>query len=345
MYRVFMWFCVVAASGVLLAGCGGSSSGPDPGLAGGDIVGTLAASNQPESFTIHLDGQELSRRPEPSGAFRVPGVAPGEHLLCLIAPDGMQGVHVPVSVVEGEDSNTGTILPRPGGRITGTVVKVTENGTRVPAPRVPVRATPARIWPANDVRAVTSDEPVIVAFTDADGVYDMRAVPPGGYVVSVSVPGYQARARHVFVERWRTSVADFVLRPVPPDGVGTVEGTVHGVENGMSVPIEGARVTIIPDVPWEPIILAADLQDVAAAIGVMPDIWPPPIRREFSTLTDWNGEYSLNVPAGAALIVVFAEGYMPQRREIRVPLHDTITVNFRLRPLPEPVPPPQPLTP
>jgi hypothetical protein len=339
-----MWCCAVAASGVLLAGCGGSSSGPDLELAGGDIVGTLAAGGQPENFTIQLDGQELSRRPDSSGAFRVSGVAPGEHLICLIAPDGMQGIYAGVNVVEGEDSNAGDLLPRPGGRITGTVVKRLDNGTVVPAPRVKVVATPAGIWPTNDVRPMSTAGPVIIAYTDRDGVYDMRAVPPGGYIVTVSLPGYQARAKYVLVGPWTTSVADFVLWPVP-EGVGTVEGTVWGVRNGSLIPLEGARVTIIPDVPWEPIILAADLEDVANAIGVMPDIFPPPIRRRFSTLTDWNGHYSLNVPAGPALIVVFAEGYVPQRRQIRVPLHDTITVDFRLQPWPEPPVPPQPLTP
>jgi hypothetical protein len=83
---------------------------------------------------------------------------------------------------------------------------------------------------------------------------------------------------------------------------------------------------------------------VANAIGVRPDIWPPPIRRYFSTLTDWNGAYSLNVPAGPALMTVFAEGFHPQRRQITVPLHDTTEQSFRLQPWTGP-PPPLPLAP
>ena len=344
MAKAIICAIILAATALLVIGCGGSAQAPPDQLAGGDIVGTLAAASQPEGYRIYLDGQELTRRPSPDGSFRVPGIEPGEHLLSLTAPDGMQGVHAAVTVIEGRASDTGDLLPRPGGRITGTVVKRLESGILAPVPRAEIVATSVNVWPAIDLRAAPPEGPVIIAFTDEDGVYDMRAVPPGGYVVSVSVPGYQARVKYVRVRPWTTSVADFILVPVPPDGVGTVKGLVHGVRNGSSAPLEGARVTIIPQVPWEPIILAGELNDVASAIGVMPEIWPPPIRRYFSTLTDWEGAYSLNVPAGPALMTVFAEGFHPQRRQITVPLHDTTIQRFRLQQRTGP-PPPLPLAP
>ncbi len=331
---------------LLLVGCGGSSHEALNPPTGGSIVGTLAADSQPQGYTIYLDGQELTRRPNASGAFRVPGVAPGEHVICLIAPDGIWGVYAAVVVQEGQDTDLGTLDPRLGGRITGTVTKRTENGLLEPLPDVEVVATPGPLYldsgGRNDELPTPSDEPPIVVFTDEDGVYDMRAVPPGGYVVTVSVPGLRGGIRFVHVEPGHTAVADFVLWPAPPEGVGTVEGRVYGMNETGAIPLEGARVTVTPELPWWPIILDDELEEVADAIGVTPDIFPPPIRPEFSTLTNARGHYSLNVPAGPAVVRVFAEGYAPQSREIGVRPRSTTMVDFRLRRWREEPPPPPP---
>ena len=345
MKRLVVCFSALAAC-VLLVGCGGSSHTPQTPSSGGSIVGTLSTDAQPQSYRIYLDGQELARRPMASGAFRVPGVAPGEHVICLVAPDGMQGVHSTVVVVEGEDADLGTLEPRLGGRITGTVTERAEDDSLAPLRDVEVVATPAPMYLDGAGRRgdqpIPSDEPAIVAFTDEDGVYDMRAVPAGGYVVSVSVPGLRGGIEFVHVEPGHTAVADFVLWPAEPEGVGTIEGIVYGEEALDWLPLEGARVTVRPELPWGPIILDEELEEVADAIGIDPDIFPPPIPPAFSTLTDAHGHYGLNVPAGPAVISVFAEGYAWQTREIYVPPDATTVEDFRLSPWPEEPPPPFP---
>jgi hypothetical protein len=289
---------------------------------------------------MYLDGQQLASHPNSNGSFRISGVVPGQHVLCLAAPDNMRGAHVSVTVIGGEETSVGTVEPTLGGRITGTVTKQEDSGELVPLPDVEVTATPGDVWILNggrqDAPPIGSDQPPIIAFTDADGVYDMRAVPPGGYVVTVSVPGLEGGIQWVWVEAGHTAAADFVLRPTPPEGVGTVEGSVYGIEDSGLVPLEGARVTIMPDRPWMPIIMDNVLSSVAAEAGIAPDIFPPPIWDSFSTLTDVNGHYSLNVPAGPAYIDVFAEGYEWQQQRINVLPRETIVVNFELQPWIEP---------
>lgn len=73
----------------------------------------------------------------------MPGVPPGEHVICLIAPDGIRGVYAAVVVQEGQDTDLGTLEPRLGGRITGTVTKRTENGLLEPPPPPPGVEPPA----------------------------------------------------------------------------------------------------------------------------------------------------------------------------------------------------------
>jgi hypothetical protein len=60
----------------------------------------------------------------------------------------------------------------------------------------------------------------------------------------------------------------------------------------------------------------------------------------FATLTDNQGHYSLNVPAGYQTVEVYAEGYEWTSQPVEVQANETVTVDFALQPWSEPPPVP-----
>lgn len=354
-----------------LTGCGSSSSGPAaPVTAVGAVQGTLPAGVNPLDYAIYLDGAQMATAIRADGSFRLPQVPVGKHTLAVVAWSGMAAKHLTVEVRPGEDTDVGEVAPGPAGQIGGMVMKRGDEGSLTPLAGVEVLADPnvyvilaepgvaagemrPSIYPppATDPSAVQYR-----AVTDETGAYLIPGVAPGEYLVTVNVPGLEQGVQWVYVNPGELVAANFQLQEVVAPGVGTVQGTVYGSTSaGGQMPLEGALVTIYVQKPWEPPVPLRPLPAPPEAVarhpvlmqettepGTVPVIVPPPYRFEqFRTLTDKNGHWSLNVPAGRLHLSVWAEGYAPFDQLITVRSDETLTVDCRLEPW-EPVEPPVP---
>jgi len=357
-----------------LAGCGGTGEvAPPPGPDTSAIEGQVNVAGGAGDYELLLDGQPVPGALEADGSYAIEGVTPGRHRVAVVARDGMTGGYCSVQVPERTRARAPEIVPRPGGQIVGIVTRRDESGvyavegaevTAQPAVMIAADEDGERpeIWPPPD------DLPTFSAFTDANGSYLIRAVPPGEYVVTVGDPDSLRNWTWVWVEAGRTAVADFELRPEVEPGVGTVRGRVMGVRDGQSEPIAGARVTIMSEMPWEPIgpielppappARPADAERGSEGEGGDGDTCPvtpgpgdimPPWFESVSTLTDEDGRYTLNAPSGWASIEVWMPGWQPAWEEIVIRPGETLIKRFRLEPWPgdwpQPGPPPVPLPP
>ncbi len=373
----------------IMSGCGGGDGTTTPSPEPQDtssIEGYAAIDGAAADYEVLLDGQPVLGVLRDDGTYCIENVPPGRHRVAVIARDGMEGGYAPVDVPDGERAEAPDIAPEVGGQIAG-IVTVREDGGVRPLAGVEVTAQPAMTImhdeytgaeiPDADAPAIyppPDDLPTFNAFTDDDGSYVLRAVPEGDYTVSVAQPNMQNGWKWVRVGAGRTAVADFRLRPTIEPGVGTVEGRVLGTQGGLTAPVAGARVTIMPETPWMPVgppeIADDDVEprdddegsegDEGSDEGESEPGFPgdadipeagaiaPPEFETVSTVTDANGEFSLNAPSGYATIQVYLHGWEPSRQQIRILPGQTLTRRFELGALdglppgPEPVPMPEP---
>lgn len=377
--RTLMLVLSVAVVLGLLAGCGGGGSSPvNPGGTG-DLRGQLTGVANPASFQILVDGSPTSVTPASDGRFTIPRVPAGSHTISLVGGGGMLGAHRNCDVVAGDTTDIGVITPVVGGQIVGLVMRKATDGSLSPLPGVEVLADanpPVYIMGQQNSGGTDPSDPgdpgvilpppgdgdgiTLRAITDANGSYVIPAVPEGAYVVSVNVPGLMQGVNWVWVTAGTTAVADFQLEEAIDPGVGTVQGTIMGVtvpgavpvngtNGGKREPLEGALVTIYADQPWmppvdgrprplpNPVPTAAGLQ-LLQATGFMPPIYE---FREFSTLTDAAGHYSLNVPSGYLTISVYKDGYDGVVERFALRPRQVVTKDYTLNswpPAPEPGP-------
>lgn len=248
----------------------------------------------PPSVANQVAGYAIT---DSAGFYRIVGLEAGIYILDAERP-GYRIQH-PESVIVVADTQTINLvmLKAPPGQIAGRVVDI--NGQ-------PVRYAV--------VRATSTFDPelIVEALTDADGTFLMSRVPVGTYNVTVVsvLPGYtlppvRPAPDGVFTDvqvrsNQTTQLSeDFVIAPEP----GIVTGTV--VDNNTNQPIENARVV--------------------ATVGG---------QTRGETFTDANGRYSLEIPAGQYTLTATAPGYAPRSETVTVIANDTITVDFRLNPLP-----------
>jgi hypothetical protein len=204
--------------------------------------------------------------------------------------------------------------------------------------------------PAEDGAGVSPPPPpprILQALTDANGAYTIPAVPPGIYMVAAIARGYLPQRKLTRVAAGRTSPADFQLRPRPEPvepGIGTVEGTVYGLVADIAKgsldqkPIQGAVVCVrpqraitIPLTPPEPPVLT-DVAQGADSDDIVPPPPPDLILPRLCTLTDREGHYSIDAPAGNALLVARADGYRPTFVGVVVVSGQTVKQDVTLRP-------------
>jgi len=344
---------------VIAIGCGGSN-GPGDRPGGSDILGKVVGVSDPPSYSLVLDGTALRTRPAASGDFAIRAVAPGTHTVGVVGPDGMHGAYVAAQCRKGRPVNVGDVRPELGGQIAGIVTEAHADGTLTPVDGVEVVATASNTWPPG---TGTPERPIPIgggdtgptfsALTDESGSYLMKAVPTGSYDVSVVVPGFDPQMQYVWVDAGHTSVADFTVYPAPEQGVGTVEGVVTSTGDGQQgQPIEGALVTLTVGQPWPvPLPPSVGVALIKAhrdrGLCVPPTDPNDPTRPpwigpgQFTTLTDANGHYSLNVPVGTHFIECWAEGFEWQGEDVTIERNQTTTRNFDLQRWTEP-PPPEP---
>jgi hypothetical protein len=334
--RLVVGAVVLAWVMLLVSGCGGSGGGGAARTEG--ISGSIAGAPDPQALVLALDGQPLQVRPQSDGAFAIPGVPPGEHVLSVVAPDGNAGAHVTLEVDGTGTADAGEIELGVGGQIVGIVARVEGDGGLTPLEGVQVTATVPQVWIMQggetqpDIWPPPDDRPSdlrILGFTAADGSYRLQAVPPGEYEVRVVVPGLEAGVQWVYVGPASTAVADFHLRKAIEKGIASVEGQVTSAEGGE--PIAGAVVSITVSSPYVPVI-PENLAVPGRAEGDVPVTawfdW-----YTFATLTDGQGRYHLNVPSGYLDVSVFAEGYDPFWQQITLQPDQTRTLDVALSPM------------
>jgi hypothetical protein len=340
---------------IWLAGCGGGGGGPgkQPTAGAGTIQGSVQLAGQdPQNLQVMVDGVQTDATVGADGRFVVRGVRPGRHRVQVISRDGLTAGDAEVDVDPDEPADTGPIQLYRAGRITGMVFKE-EQGQRTPLAGVEVvaqgevpivmqgssAAPEPLIYPPPDFKG-----PTYSAFTDQDGVYDMRGVNPGPYLVAVVVPGLEAGEAYVWVEPGQTTVADFVLRPAIEPGVGTVQGTVRGespasapAQAGSPIPLEGAEVVVRLGQPWKPPRPGPEpipiLRPGRPRAQQTENARPVPIGRWgiFRTLTDKEGHYSLNVPSGHGEMGVWKDGYQPEQRAVDILPNQVRVEDFLLK--------------
>ncbi len=345
---------------VLMCGCGGGGSSLTPPSEVGTLSGTLSGATSPETYSIIVDGQPLSAKPNADGKFVVRNLPAGTHTVALVGDGGMMGAYVEANVVAGTTTNVGTVTPGLGGQIVGLVMKRDMDGNLSPLEGVEVLAdSDEPVYILNGDDGSVTDPPQkdgdalqFKAITDSNGSYVIPAVPEGSYIVTVNVPGLTQGVQWVWVSPGTTAVADFQLEEAIEEGVGTVTGTILGADSaGGTAPLEGAMVTIYTDARWspprieDPIALPAHaasklMSTLQAATGfIPPDYW----FQEFATLTDAEGKYTLNVPSGYINISVWAEGYEGVYERVALQPKTTLTKNYTLQPWVEPEPEPEPV--
>lgn len=341
--RLFPIVALAALVGcIVLAGCGGSSTAPPPPPGSGTVSGQVLNVQDPSNLQVQLDGVQLEVAPDSAGNFTIPNVPPGDHVISIVDPTTNSGAHINVDVGSGQATDVGDVTLAFGGMIAGIVSQVDSSGGLLPLAGVEVVAESVDIA---ILEPEPRQEPVppsirLVAFTGDDGSYTMRAVPQGEYQVSVVVPSFEAAIQWVWVEVGHTTPCDFILRPSFEPGVGTVQGTVTAADaaGAAGEPIVGALVSVYSQFPYYPITSPETVAE-AARRGRQGTIEPPYWDwRVFATLTDNQGHYSLNVPAGYQTIEVYAEGYEWTSQPIQVVANETLTVDFVLQPWTEPVP-------
>lgn len=334
----------VVALGIVGCGGDGSSGPPPPGATG--IQGQVNVSGDATGYRLLLDGQPVPGALRADGTYRIEGVPAGTHRIAVVDGDGMTGGYTTVVAREGEVVRAPEIVPGLGGQIVGMVTVREEGGLRALA-GVEVTAQPATVMIMNEDGTAPDiypppeppeDLPTFSAFTNDAGSFLIGAVPEGEYVVTVVVPDMEGTWQWVWVSAGHTAVADFELRPAIEPGVGTVQGRVEGIHDGERAPLEGARVTIYCENWWEPVgpieINAGSAQDEGGgSAGPMPpdpDMIAPPYFDALSTLTDADGHYTLNAPAGYAGIEAWMPEYEPAWQEIVIRAREILTVDFGL---------------
>ena len=352
----YLLLLAIALLVLTLAGCGGSGGTNPTGGESGAAQGRLSAPNA-SSYNLVVDGQTLDQQPDSSGNFTIPNLPAGNHSLAIIGGGGFSGAHVGFVVEPGGTVDIGDIVPQTGGQIVGIVSKRDDAGNLTLLSGVEVIADPQPIYYVDGqvpLAKASRDAGSLQlrAVTDANGSYVIPAVAPGSYVVTVNVPGLVQGVIWVYVSPAATSPADFQLIEAIEPGVGTVTGTILGVNlNSESAPLEGATVSITTDGTWtpqqptDPVPLPVEALTKALVPGQATAVMPPLYNfDQFTTLTDAEGRYTLSVPSGHLSLSVWAEGYDGAWDSFSLKPEQTLTQDYKMQMSSE-VPPPdaQPL--
>ncbi len=359
---------VAALLPLLIVGCGGGGSGGGEQQGGASdesqmvtVQGSVDLGGvDPDETQLLLDGRPLDVEIDEDGNFVVPGIPEGEHVLQVVTRDGMRGgavrfvarpgLHVrleqPIDL-EATGQIVGIVVKRDGDveeRVAGVEVVARSDlvWIQVPDGRRALRPRRAGASEDGDEASLIFPPPPDIegntysAFTDEDGTYQIKGVEPGAYLVTCALAGYEPAQAWVYVEANRTAVADLVLVPAVEPGVATLTGTVSGRSSeGEVKPLEGAEVLVTLDTPWRPPRRGPRPIPV---VGILPahehgeDVveGPDVAFREFRTLTDANGHYTLNVPAGHATVLVWAEGYATAMKRTTLQAGATVVLDFVL---------------
>lgn len=286
----------------------------------------------------------------PDGSYQIRGVAPGHYVLEVTHPRfqaSQREVDVEAGQTTAADFTLQPLDPQALGNVAGTVSD--SDGNPLGHVRVELcgLAITGRPTPANTPSVADFDrlDPAfllprpgeLVTYTDEQGRYALRGIPPGTYRILAAKRGYSLRDQEIQVQAGTTLTVDFVLT----SRLVEISGTVFGLqEDGSRVPLEAARVFAVEFPPLARPQPAAGSSRQGTEEGEAPS-WPG---ARLAALTDSSGRFRLQVTPGPTLLIVHKEGFHPARQLVTADPAAPPVVTFELRPQrPEPGPKPLPL--
>lgn len=218
--------------------------------------------------------------------------------------------------------------PPQNGDVFGHVYAMTPDPTD--RPTTPISGALVILYQVrSDTNSWQERKPVARAKTDSDGLYEIKGVPSGPYIIVAEALGFRRGIKHVIIpvgDKARVNFAlkpDIIPTPTPVPDHGSVEGLVLGIKpNGHTDPIPGARV-----------LLYRDTSIVDHAI-------PGSVRQ---AITDDQGKFFMDkIRPGDYMVMARACGFEPATKPVTVEKDKTSSVVLELKPMVSPTPPPPP---
>lgn len=296
------------------------------------------------------------------GSYRLVGVLPGRYLVEALHPD-FQAASAEATVETGQttavDLRLQPLEEEERGAVAGLVVTEASDGEAQP-----IRGARVELLPADQPAEVEATETDIagmalradliflppkhgerVAYTDGRGEFVIRGVPPGAYVALAMKRGFLPSRQEVQVTAGEVAKLRFTLE----SNLTTVYGVVSTLENGERKPVAGAHVLVV-DLGGVPLPLRPPETGVAPGGGMGLGLGlPHPAGPAYSgggngaghrmwasadnlggAVTNEQGEYELQAPAGVQVMMVQKEGYMPVRQRVELQPDVRNEVNFEL---------------
>lgn len=315
-----------------------------------DFIGNQEAAEEGEDELPEPPSPFRVALTQPDGSYQIRGVAPGHYVLEVTHPrfqSSQREVDVEAGQTTAADFTLQPLDPQALGSVAGTVsdsdgnplgqVRVELCGLDITGRPAPPNTPPAADFDRLDPAFLLPRPGELVTYTDEQGRYALRGIPPGTYRILAAKRGYSLGDQEIQVQAGTTLTVDFVLT----SRLVEISGTVLGLrEDGSRVPLEAARVFALEFPPLARPQPGAGNPRRGDEEGEVPS-WPG---ARLAALTDSNGRFQLQVTPGPILLIVHKEGFHPARQLVTADPAAPPVVTFELRPQrPEPGPKPLPL--
>lgn len=277
------------------------------------------------------------------GSFRFGGVTPGPYSLEITlagyesgdagtwVESGRTGVaDVFLRAIDPANATVSGQVTSTGGPSAGALAQVRvelwpEFDGTVPEPPVALLPMADALDSSIDPFYLPPFYQIRAAFTDEQGRYSIRNVPPGRYRLTFRRYGYTDIARSIVLgtAEQRTESAALVYR------LTVLSGRVVRVTNGAALPVATAEVWAST---WWGIAIPARQNGPTE-----PAIYPSPVGTG-SAVTDAAGRFRLEVEAGQVSLGAYHREYGSGYREVTVPAGGLTGVELELEPFDEPGP-------
>ena len=156
--------------------------------------------------------------------------------------------------------------------------------------------------PLGDVTVSIAKYGDLETTTDSDGTYRLEDVPYEDQTLEVSADDYENVSRRISVSTTNSPVTeDFTLERT----TGTISGTVESTSGKITGPLPGVEVTVTHQTD----------QDLMEAT---------------STVTDDNGDYSIEVPTGEVTVEATQQGFASESTSVTVDANSPTPADFDL---------------